>query len=499
MKVSRIILGILALAALAAAGVGASGAAFTSASKNPANAFAAANDWTGPSVTLANPGSPVRGTVALTATATDDRSSMASVTFQRRTSSAGQWSDIGSDSQSPFTANWNTSGLTDGNYDLRAVALDAAGNSTTSAIVSSRLVDNTAPTATLANPGSPLSGTVGLNITAADSGSGISRVAVQYSPAGAGNWTEIGFDNQAPYAVNWNTTGLPDGSYDLRATVLDAAGNPGTSATIASRQIANSSITLEDPGDYLRGTVTLNATASATGGVQKVEFQARERGTTTWFSVTTDSSAPYTASYNSSVSEDGTWEVRAVMTTNGGATLASEIRTVTVDNTAPTGTNVQGTPKASTSGGTGKMESGDALSLTWSEAMDSATLFSGWSGAPAATVYVRVTHNSGGDRIEFFRNTGATLTTGLGVVTTSADYMDSGSPVIFASSMTLNAAGTMATVTLGTPSGNTGGLNTVSTGSNTLRWTPSAAAKDLAGNSASTSQVTESGVSDRDF
>ena len=495
MSVSRIILGILALAAIAAAGVGASGAAFTSASKNPVNSFAAANDWTGPSVTLANPGSPVRGTVALSATATDNRSSMASVTFQRRPSSGGQWSDIGSDAQTPFTANWNTSGLTDGSYDLRAVALDAAGNSTTSAVVATRLVDNTAPTATLANPGSPLSGTVNLGVTADDAGSGIARVAVQYSPAGAGNWTEIGSDTQPPYAVSWNTTGLADGAYDLRATVLDAAGNAGTSATIAGRQVANSSITLEDPGDYLRGTVTLNATASASGGVQKVEFQAREQGTSNWYTVTTDNNAPYTASYNSSVSEDGTWEVRAVMTTSGGATLGSAIRTVTVDNTAPTGTNVQGTPRLS--GGTARIESGDALSLTWSEKTDSETLFSGWTGTSAATVYVRVTHNSAGDRIEFFRNTGATLTTGLGLVSPGVDLIDSGSTVTFTSTLALNAAGTTATITLGAASGNTSGLNTV--GNGTLRWTPSAAAKDLAGNSASTTQVTESGSADRDF
>ena len=52
-----------------------------------------------------------------------------------------------------------------------------------------------------------VSGTVNLTSTTGDSGSGISGVSYQYSPAGANSWTTT------PAA--WNTTALTDGAYDL--------------------------------------------------------------------------------------------------------------------------------------------------------------------------------------------------------------------------------------------------------------------------------------------
>ncbi len=302
--------------------------------------------------------------------------------------------------------------------------------------------------------------------------------------------------------MSWNTTSVADGTYDLRATVTDAAGNPATSATVTNRVVENSTVTLSDPGAYLRGTVSFSATATAGSGVQKVEFQGRAAGTTTWTTFGTDTSSPYAASFDTTTAADGNYEMRALMTANNGSTKASATDSAIVDNTAPTGTSVQGTPK---SGGTaGRLESGDALTLTWSEAMDSTTLFSGWTGASAQTVYARLvdgaTKGTGGtqDWLEFFRNSGATQTTGLGAVNLGGDFIDAGSTVTFTSSMTLNAPKTAATITLGAASGNTSGLNTVG-GNTTLRWTPSSAAKDLAGNAASTTQITESGGNDRDF
>ena len=100
------------------------------------------------------------------------------------------------------------------------------------------VVDRTAPAASIADPGSSIGGTVSLGATASDAGSGVNSVTFQRSPAGAGTWTTIGTDISAPYAVDFDTTGLADGLYDLRVFVTDGAGNTQTSV-VASRRIDN--------------------------------------------------------------------------------------------------------------------------------------------------------------------------------------------------------------------------------------------------------------------
>jgi hypothetical protein len=116
-------------------------------------------DKTAPSgvaITAPGAGSTVRGTVAMTATATDPTSGgvssgIASVLFQRSPQGAGTWTDIVSDTASPYTGSWDTTTLVNGTYDLRAVATDTAGNVTNSA-TRTVTVANGYPTAlTLAN------------------------------------------------------------------------------------------------------------------------------------------------------------------------------------------------------------------------------------------------------------------------------------------------------------------------------------------------------------
>ena len=83
----------------------------------------------------------MRGTIALTTTTSADTTQ---VTFERSPAGAGTWTTIAVDSTPPFTASLDTTLLTDGLYDLRAIATDGA-NVVTSNVVTTR-VDNTAPT-----------------------------------------------------------------------------------------------------------------------------------------------------------------------------------------------------------------------------------------------------------------------------------------------------------------------------------------------------------------
>jgi hypothetical protein len=114
-------------------------------------------------------------------------------------------------------------GLGDGGHTFDVRATDSSANTDATPAGASWTIDATAPSVSLADPGSPLRGTVSLSPSANDgAGSGVATLIVQGSPAGAGTWTTIG--------TSWNTTSVADGSYDLRARATDNAGNPGNSS-----------------------------------------------------------------------------------------------------------------------------------------------------------------------------------------------------------------------------------------------------------------------------
>src|SRR3954453_11570551 len=78
-------------ALLALATVAFSGADFTAFTSNAGNSFGSNSDFTNPSVTLANPGSAIHGTVHLTATATDADSGVHDVSIQYSPHNANSW------------------------------------------------------------------------------------------------------------------------------------------------------------------------------------------------------------------------------------------------------------------------------------------------------------------------------------------------------------------------------------------------------------------------
>ena len=114
-------------------------------------------------------------------------------------------------------------GLGDGGHTFDVRATDSSANTDATPAGASWTIDATAPNVSLADPGSPLRGTVSLSPSANDgAGSGVATLIVQGSPAGAGTWTTIG--------TSWNTRSVADDRYDLRARATDNAGNPGNSS-----------------------------------------------------------------------------------------------------------------------------------------------------------------------------------------------------------------------------------------------------------------------------
>jgi hypothetical protein len=176
------------------------------------------------------------------------------------------------------------------------------------------------------------------------------------------------------------------------------------------------------------------------------------------------------------------------MTDGAGNSQTQSGFNVTVDNTAPTGSDVQTANGGAT---VGKAETGDRITYTYSQQIDPYSILANWTGA-SVLVTVRINNNSGGDRVQIWNaaNT-AQLRLGL-VILGRTDYV-TGNRTFTNSAMV--QTGTTITVTLGTPSGATG----TAAGNGTMTWTPNAAALDAAGNACSTAVVTESGLADREF
>ena len=361
----RLVCGFLAVAALVAGGVTFSGAVFTAAGANPGNSFGASNafDLT---ATMNDPGADLRQTVSLSATASDggDGSSITLVTIQRSPAGAGTWSTACTDASSPYSCSFDTTTVSDGLYDFRAIVDNDAGGSATSTPVTNRRVDNTDPTAGITDPGTPLRATVNLDATGTDGGSGVANVKVQRSPAGAGTWTDVCTDSSSPYSCSWDTTGVSDGLYDLRALTTDNAGNTKASSVVTNRRVDNTAptATMTNPGSPITGTKSFDGTSTDTGGsgVASLKFQVSPQGAGTWSDMCSDTSSPYSCSYDTTALADGQYDFRSRATDNAGNTANSTVYSgAIVDNTAPSatmtdpGANIRGTVTLGATAGDG--------------------------------------------------------------------------------------------------------------------------------------------------
>lgn len=456
-------------------------------------------------ITLSDPGEVVRGTVTLGATLQNAGVLLYTVRIEYAVAGSGNWRLLCGGLLSPHTCPWVTTAFPDGEYDLRAVGTYLA-SSATSAIITDVLVDNTSPTVTITNPGSPLSGTVSLSASAADAGSGVASVAIQYAPAGSSSWVTACTVADAPYTCRFNTMSLPRGAYSFRAIATDVAGNTAVSAAITNRQIDNtiSSVSVEDPGAYLHGTTAVTANAASTAGVTSVSVQYAPTGTTGWTTVCV-TFAPYTCQWDTTSVANGVYDLRAVLVDgNGKQTVSAVVAGRTVDNRPVRGLDVQA---ANGGGSAGRIDAGDALTLTYNKTMSLDSILAGWTGAPTA-VSLRLRDGaligagSSGDTVDVLVGGGAA---NLGSVNLRGDFIKANKSATFAATMsakTVDVGGTpvtVVTVTVGQLVNGGSGTLRAAGNAGTMIWTPSAAATDLAGAGSSNAPVSETGPADRDF
>jgi len=123
---------------------------------------------------------------------------------------------------------FNSAAYADGFYKLKLEAVSTGGQTTEASV--NFHIDNTAPTAEISSPaeGAAVSGNIAVSGTAADAV--LSYYMLEYKKSSEAAFVRIASSGTAVASGslgNWNTTGLT-GTYALRLTVADLAGNTST-------------------------------------------------------------------------------------------------------------------------------------------------------------------------------------------------------------------------------------------------------------------------------
>ena len=162
-------------------------------------------DFTSPTGSITSPadGARVRATILLASNSADGGSGIASVVFERSPAGAGTWTAT--------PTSWDTTLVADGDYDLRVVTSDVAGNVTVSGTITVT-VDNTPPNTTITSqPADPTSAT----------GASFSFS----SEAGASFEVRLDGGAWSPSASPASYSGLAEGSHTFEVRATDLAGN----------------------------------------------------------------------------------------------------------------------------------------------------------------------------------------------------------------------------------------------------------------------------------
>jgi len=163
-----------------------------------------------------------------------------------------------------------------GLYTATVTATDYLGNQ--SAVELHTVIDATLPTidALQSLPGSPLQGTVHLEVGAQDSDAGLDHVRFMYRQVNGdetvGQWTLISsMPGASPFNYDWPTVSVADGTIDLIARAADKAGNISWNAPIRT-SISNQGPTIgaftssprafSPSGNSANTTTTLSAALS---------------------------------------------------------------------------------------------------------------------------------------------------------------------------------------------------------------------------------------------
>jgi hypothetical protein len=264
------------------------------------------------------------------------------------------------------------------------------------------------------------------------------------------------------------------------ASFTASSTNNGSSFATAAKFAPAVTVTAPANGSVTNATTpAITGTAGyATGDSTTVSVKIYSGTSASGTPVQTKSATRNTSgawSVNASTLAQGTYTVQATQTDTAGNTGTSDANTFTIDTTKPTAVQLVA---ANGGGGTaGKLNAGDTVTFTYSEAISPASVLTGWDGSSTA-VQIRFSNGS--------TDSFSVLSTNLGTVATNGNYVTSTATI--SATMTRSADGASIVITLGTPSS----VQSTPVTAKGMTWTFTAAVKDLAGNTISAGSWTES-------
>ncbi|WBW96627.1 Ig-like domain-containing protein [Oceanirhabdus sp. W0125-5] len=297
-----------------------------------------------PTVNIINPaaGSIVSSSPVLVQATASDNVGVVSVTFQYSPDGI-TFITIGTDTLpvgNVYSANWNLTGLVQGDYVLRAIAEDTCGQTTTSEI---DVIFNIPPTITVVAPnGGEIICPEGITITweAENPDGGPLTYTVLYSPDGGVTFNLLA-TGLTVKSFFWDTSGLPSGdNYVIKVIASDGIEE--------SEDVSDEPFTIDnDPptvswisplnGDFIRNTATLIAEAYDNVSVDSVVFSYSSDGGITFINigtVTTPSEDKYALPFNTALLSDGQYILRVTANDECNNSDYSDINVI-IDNTPP--------------------------------------------------------------------------------------------------------------------------------------------------------------------
>jgi thermitase len=269
------------------------------------------------SITSPSSGSTIGGIITVNTDATDNVG-VTKVEFYF--DNGGLGAPFATDTTAPFSAVFDTTKVSSGNYYFRVKAFDAAGNQSGLVMIpvtvsQTTSKDTTVPTVLITSPtaGQTVSKIVPFQATAADN---VSVSVVSFFVDGV----FVGQSSSSPYTVSWDSNSVPNGTHTVFSSALDSSNNLGESSAVTitvnnsitatptptiaptssptstpSTDNTSPSVSITSPANNatvpVRGTVNILASAADLSGISKVEFYIN--GTLTC----TDTTSAYSCSW----------------------------------------------------------------------------------------------------------------------------------------------------------------------------------------------------------
>ncbi len=240
-------------------------------------------DNTRPGGSLVEPHAFDAGTVELEGTGTASGGSVASWAVQITPAGGYSWGDACPEQTTPvsgstYRCDMTSTSFTDGIYQVRALVTDSEGDvfATTPTTVT---IDNTPPVGSLYAPPHHVTGTFEAQGYASDAGSGVESWTLQMAPTGSETWSEACTTQHMPaygavYGCEVDASALENGTYQLRAAIVDNAGNTYTTAVVSFtvENAAPSSTTSPAVTGYAIEGRTLSANTGSWSGASPITY-----------------------------------------------------------------------------------------------------------------------------------------------------------------------------------------------------------------------------------